>query len=109
MKLTKEETLHYTNIAKQQGLTGRKVLKESIDKKVSIAEICRALLLNHSTLHNVLHGVYWSPKILIRASKYLKTKPKLYDWATNLKEDEKTIDNLIINGFSYSEAIQIAQ
>ena len=111
MRLNKKNNVLFTNIAKSQGATPRGVLKECFRRKISISEIADHLGRNYNTVYGVLHGVFWSPKILVDADNYLllKKDPLHIDGLMKLNKHEKSLDWLIQNGFSYWEAVRIAQ
>ena len=106
--ITNLEKLEYENKLSTLGVNFTNVLgiHENIIGVKTI--LSRELNIMFPTLSNALSGKHNSPQIIYQVHEYLKNK-SVVAWAVNLTIEEKRYDNLLNNGFSVWEAIQIAK
>ena len=77
------------------------------DKGVRCIEISKETNIPYSTIYTNLFGGYSSISVLLECyESIIKSKPTI---AKNILNTDKTIENLLMNGFSYWEAIRIVK
>ena len=111
MKLTKKENLFYSEKMKSLGINQRQVLNQFKLKKVSITILSDKIGFGYHAVFNNVKGYSFNPKIIIAIHQFLEgvKTPLDFSWCAKLTKEDKRLDNLLMNGFSYWEAVRIAQ
>ena len=110
MKITKKENLFYTDKLESLGITYHDVCGITKDFYGLKSQICKDLNIASSSLSCVLSGDTNNPRIVFNVYQYLMKRHNnnYFNKMQNLKKEEKTLDYLLMNGFSYWEAVRIA-
>ena len=111
MKITKKEKLFYSDKLETLGVDYHDVYEMTKQVFGLKSEICRNLNIASSSLCCVLTGQTNNPKTLYNVYQYLKERHNnpFFTQLQNIPKSDKRLDNLLMNGFSYWEAVRIAQ
>ena len=105
--ITNLEKLEYEKKLSTLGINFENVLGLFHDVWGIKVELSRELNISNSRISNTINGKHHNPDILYAIHNYIKTKT-FVKWDVNLTIEEKRYDNLLKNGFSVWEAVQIA-
>ena len=111
MKITKKENLFYTDKLESLGITCHDVHYMTKDFFGIKSKMCRELNIASGSLSCVLSGDTNNPRVVFNVYQYLKKRHNnnYFNKIQNLKKEEKSLDYLLMNGFSYWEAMRISQ
>jgi len=108
--ITKKEKNFYSDKMIQLGITQGQIYDLTKKKWGLKAEISRSLNISSSSLSCILIGHTFNPKILVEVYEYLNKKHtnRYFKHLQDLTRAQKSVGSLLMNGFSYWEAIRIA-
>ena len=109
MKLTKKQSIYYTEKMNTLNINQKKIYELFKQKKVTYKRIQKNIGYGHYGIRFNIIGSTFNPKMLIDIYVFLSSIPSRPNIGCfeNLKKNQKNLDFMLNNGFSYSEAIQI--